>query len=145
MFCSKCGRPVGEEARFCSNCGTAISYNTSSPITPIEHNQIKDGVNIFYPDGHNEMGYVLISSTEIIVFKKSQLIRAAFGLVGSMLDKGKETARINISDIANGYKERFRLNKNAYHIRMKNGDTYIFCFDKHKTTIPYLESVIRQI
>ena len=142
MFCSKCGKPVGEEARFCSHFGAAVVLNTSRPTVPTGYSQIKDGVNIFYPNGHNEIGYVLISPTEIIVYKKSKVVMAAFGLVGTLLDEGQEAMRIRISEIANGYKERFRLNKNAYYINMKNGDTYIMCFDKHKTTIPYLDSLI---
>lgn len=142
MFCPKCGKPVGEAACFCANCGNAIVRNTSRPATQGEYMQIKDGVSIFYPNGHNEIGYVLITTTEIIVYKKSKFVMLAFGMIGTMLDEGQEAMRIRISEIANGYKERFRLNKNAYYLNMKNGDTYIMCFDKHKTTIPYLDSLI---
>jgi hypothetical protein len=50
-------------------------------------------------------------------------VMVLFGIIGNLLFKGKETLRLNISDIISGHKENFRLNKNAYHITMKNGET----------------------
>ena len=104
---------------------------------------MEDGINIFYPDGHNEVGRIHVSSTEIIIFKKSMFVMVLFGIIGNLLFKGKETLRLNISDIISGHKEKFRLNKNAYHITTKNGETYILCFDSPKKMIPYLESLIK--
>ena len=103
---------------------------------------MEDGINIFYPNGGNDLGRVVISSTEITIYKKSKAIVACFGLLGSLLDKGKKNLTININEIAFGTQERFRLNKNAYHITMKDGSKYVLIFDRPRTTIPYLESLI---
>lgn len=154
MFCSKCGKPIAEESRFCSNCGTAINYVAPRSTMPIENNQIKDGINIFFPDGHNEVGNALISMTEIIISERqsgfvggvtaSASVVGAYGLslILDKLKKEKESLRISIGDIITGKQQRFRLNKNAYYITMKDGSTYVLIFDRPKTTIPYLDSLI---
>lgn len=103
---------------------------------------MEDGINIFYPNGGNDLGRVVISPTEITIYKKSIATIACFGLLSSILDKGKKNMTISISDIDFGTQERFRLNKNAYHITMKDGTKYVLIFDRPKTTIPYLESLI---
>ncbi len=103
---------------------------------------MEDGINIFYPNGGNDLGRVVISENEIVIYKKSIASVVGLGLLGSILDKGKENLRINISDIVSGKQERFRLSKNAYHITMRDGNTYVLIFDRPKTTIPYLEKLI---
>ena len=103
---------------------------------------MEDGINIFYPNGRNDFGVVEISQTEIAIYTKSVASVVGFSLIGSVLDKRKENFRISISDIVAGKQQRFRLNKNAYYITMKDGSTYVLIFDRPKTTIPYLESLI---
>lgn len=105
---------------------------------------MEDGINVFYSNGRNEFGWAIISPTEMIIYKKSIATVVGFGALGSLLDKKKGNLRISIDDIVSGKRERFRLNKNAYHITMKDGTKYVLCFDKPKKTIPYLENLIHE-
>ena len=72
---------------------------------------MEDGIRVFYPDGHSEIGKIYIFPTEIVVYKKSMAIRLAFGLVGSFFDNGNESLRFNICDIINAQQAQFRLKK----------------------------------
>jgi len=103
---------------------------------------VEDGVNFFMPDGENFFGRIEVTSTEMIIFKKSRWIALLFGLIGNALARGKEELRIRFEDIAEAKKDKFRLNKNAYYVTMKEGWTYTLIFDDPKTTIDYLNSVI---
>lgn len=104
---------------------------------------MEDGINIFYPDKHNVMGKMYITNEEIIIYKRSVATLLGLRTVGVLLDGNKPILRINIADIIEGKKERFRLNKNAFYLTLKDGNTYICCFDKPKITIPYLEGLIK--
>lgn len=115
---------------------------------------MEDGINIFYPNGRNDLGRVVISPTEIIISERQSGfvggVTASASVVGAhglslildKLNKEKESLRISIGDIITGKQQRFRLNKNAYYITMKDGSTYVLIFDRPKTTIPYLDSLI---
>lgn len=137
MFCSKCGNAVAENARFCTNCGNALaqtaSQNTVEPIV--------DGVNLFFPDKHNEIGRVLIFPNEILV-AQCDFIRNSDDYLSNFLNTAVLTLRLPVSEIVSGKKARFRINPNAYHITMRNGETFVFCLDNPKTTIPHLDAII---
>ena len=34
MYCSQCGKPVGDNAKFCVNCGTPVGYEEPKVVTP---------------------------------------------------------------------------------------------------------------
>lgn len=36
MYCTRCGHPNKDEARYCANCGAALHEDTTVGITPIE-------------------------------------------------------------------------------------------------------------
>ena len=36
MFCTRCGHPNKDEARYCSNCGAALQDETTLSLTPVE-------------------------------------------------------------------------------------------------------------
>ena len=36
MYCSRCGHPNKDEARFCSNCGAVLHEDTTLGLTPVE-------------------------------------------------------------------------------------------------------------
>lgn len=36
MYCTRCGHPNKDEARYCANCGTALQEETTLGIPPIE-------------------------------------------------------------------------------------------------------------
>ena len=56
MFCSKCGKEIGEGMSYCANCGSPVSTsNTVKPVAPAPVNQPKpaapatqDAPNIAY-------------------------------------------------------------------------------------------------
>ncbi|MBQ8550549.1 MAG: zinc-ribbon domain-containing protein [Clostridia bacterium] len=42
MFCSKCGKEIGEGMSYCANCGSPVATsNTVNPVAPIPVNQPK--------------------------------------------------------------------------------------------------------
>lgn len=162
MFCSNCGTQVQDNARFCYKCGSAITQNAQpsantyqqpgvyeqpnvyqQPVQPqptvsYSNTQVKDGVNVVFPDGHNEIGDIYISATEIVFIKKSKAVRAAFGFLGSAIENGQERFRINVSDIAGGCKTRIGINPNVYQITLRDGQIFKLCLNKPKT-ISYLQ------
>ena len=111
----------------------AVSYDSSA---------IKAGVNVVYPDGHNEIGDLYISSADLRFVRKSKAVRIAFGFVGSAIEDGEEVLRINISDIAFGQRTRIGLNSNVYQITLRNGAAYRICFNRPKN-ISVLDQIIR--
>ncbi len=162
MFCSNCGTQVQDNARFCYKCGSAIAQNTqqastsyeqpdtyqqpnvyqqpapSQPAASYNNVQVKDGVNIVFPDGHNEIGDIHIFANEIIFIKKSKAVRVAFGFLGSAVENGDERLRINVSDIVSGCKTRIGINPNVYQITLRDGQVFKLCLNKPKT-ISYLQ------
>jgi len=36
LYCSRCGHPNKDEARFCSNCGAVLHEDTTLGLTPVE-------------------------------------------------------------------------------------------------------------
>ncbi len=149
MFCSNCGSAVQDGARFCSNCGSALAQSAPQPQQPAPQQPAysyntegkKCGVTVVYPDGHNEIGDIVISATEILFLKKSKAIRLSVGFLGSAMEKGQEKLLFPIADIVRGSRTRIGLNGNVYQITMKNGETYKFCFNMPKN-ISYLEGII---
>ena len=156
MFCSKCGTQIQDDACFCHKCGSATASNASQsnayqennayqqtnayqqPNTSYTNAQVKDGVNIVYPDGHNEIGDIYITASEIVFVKKSKGILLAFGRLGNRMEKGEEKLRFNVSDIIGGSKTRIGLNVNVYQITLRSGETYKLCLN-HPKTVSYLE------
>ena len=115
MNCPGCGTPVENDACFCGECGIALAQSApntyqappanpyqappSQPTAPYNAATQKCGVNIVYPDGHNEIGDLYISPTELTFVKKSKAVRLAFGFLGSAIENGTEALRINVCDI----------------------------------------------
>ena len=36
MYCTRCGHPNKDEARYCANCGAALQDETTIGLTPVE-------------------------------------------------------------------------------------------------------------
>ena len=70
--------------------------------------------------GSTAEGAVEINSNEIVVFKKSNAIRFAFGAIGSALSNGKEVLRFYTSDI-----ESYSIRKSDLTINLYNGESFI--------------------
>ena len=103
---------------------------------------MEDEVTIFYPNGKFEVGRVVITPTELVFYKKSIVGMSAFGLVGSFLMKGKEHLRIPMQEIVGGRQDRFRANKKACYITLRDGKEWVLVFGKPDQSIPYLASLI---
>lgn len=162
MFCTECGNKLPDNARFCTKCGKALAQAAPQPAAQpmyqpapqyaaqpvpqyapqpvMEPRKINMTVN--YPNGKSEIGYILVSPTEIVVVKKSVATQAMFGYLGYMLDRGKETLRFPISQIAFAEREQSGLNKNAFRITMNNGESFLFFLQNPKKNLPYLEAII---
>ena len=102
---------------------------------------IKCGVNVVYPDGHDEIGDLYISPAELVFVRKSKAVRIAFGFLGSSIENGQEALRIPVADIVYGQRTRIGLNVNVYQITMRSGENFKICFNQ-PSKIACLENLI---
>ena len=59
MYCSRCGHPNKDEARFCSNCGAPLHEEITVAITPVEVEG--EGVEEFpFPEDELQPGQALL-------------------------------------------------------------------------------------
>lgn len=59
MYCTNCGHPNKEGARFCSNCGAALQDETTLGINPIELDT-EGGPEFPFPEDELEPGQALL-------------------------------------------------------------------------------------
>ena len=154
MFCTECGNKLPDNARFCTKCGKALAQAAPQPAAQPMYQPApqyaaqpvieprKFDMTVTYPDGKADIGYILVSPTEIVVIKKSIFMRGMFGYLGHLLDKGKESLRLPVSQIAFAEREQSGLNKNAFRITMNNGESFLFFLQNPKKNLPYLEAII---
>ena len=151
MFCTECGNKVADNARFCTKCGKALARATPqyaaqpapqyAPQPVMEPRKVN--ATVTYPGGKSDIGYVLIYPTEIVVIKKSVIMQGMFGYMGSLLDKGRESLRLPVSQIAFAEREQAGLNKNVFRITMNNGESFQFFLQNPKKNLPYLEEILK--
>lgn len=156
MFCSNCGAQVADNASFCSNCGNRIVQNAfqqpnvyqqpneyqqpnayQQPIVQEAYEE-KFGINLVYPDGHNEIGDVYFSATRMKFVKKSKAVRLAFGFLGSALETGEEKLHLNLADVVSGGRTRIGVNVYVYQLTFRNGEIYKLCVN-NPAKMSYLE------
>lgn len=152
MFCSYCGAQIADTAAFCSTCGKPVAQNNPQPAyqqpvyqqpayqQPADYYKDtpeKADVNIVYPDGHNEIGVLYITQTELVFHKKSKGVLIAFGFLGNQLESGQLKLRINMSDIVSGGRTKIGLNPNVYQIVLRDGAVFKICFN-NPSKIQYL-------
>jgi pSer/pThr/pTyr-binding forkhead associated (FHA) protein len=59
VYCTRCGHPNKDEARFCANCGAALQEDTTLGITPVEIES--EGADEFpFPEDELETGQALL-------------------------------------------------------------------------------------
>ena len=59
MYCTRCGHPNKDEARYCANCGAALQDETTIGITPVEVEG--EGSDEFpFPEDELEVGQALL-------------------------------------------------------------------------------------
>ncbi len=59
MYCTSCGHPNKDEARFCANCGAPLQEETTVGITPIEI-EAEAGDEFPFPEDELEPGQALL-------------------------------------------------------------------------------------
>ncbi len=59
MFCTRCGHPNRDDARFCANCGAALQDESTVSLTPIE-GEDDDNVEFPFPEDELEPGQALL-------------------------------------------------------------------------------------
>ena len=99
-----------------------------------------DRVIIHFPDGHTESGDIFISPTEIVFYQRNPMA-VHMGGIASVLHRGQESLRLNISGIVNGQKGKYKMGT-AYFITMRSGTTFALCFYTPRKMIPYLDSLL---
>lgn len=52
MYCTRCGHPNKDEARYCANCGAALQDETTIGISPVE---VEGEVTDEFPFPHDEL------------------------------------------------------------------------------------------
>ena len=52
MFCTHCGHPNRDDARFCANCGRALQGDPTLSLTPVE---TEDEAQDEFPFPHDEL------------------------------------------------------------------------------------------
>lgn len=114
---------------------------------------MEDGIVLHYPDGSCFLGILRINDSELVFFEKNeQGIFRTNVMVNEVVDcfapnslaSIKKRDRVQIDEIVEAKRKRYRLNKNAYYLTLKDGNTYVLIFDHPNSTIDYLESVIRK-
>jgi hypothetical protein len=59
VYCTRCGHPNKDEARFCANCGAALQEDTTLGITPVEI-EGEGGDEFPFPEDELESGQALL-------------------------------------------------------------------------------------
>ena len=59
MYCTRCGHPNKDEARYCANCGAALQEETTLGITPIEV-EGEGGDEFPFPEDELDPGQALL-------------------------------------------------------------------------------------
>ncbi|HEX6230460.1 MAG TPA: FHA domain-containing protein [Actinomycetota bacterium] len=59
MYCTRCGHPNKDEARFCANCGAALQDEATLGISPVEI-EAEAGEEFPFPEDELEAGQALL-------------------------------------------------------------------------------------
>ena len=59
VFCTRCGHPNRDDARFCANCGASLQEDSTVSLTPVE-SEDDDGIEFPFPEDELETGQALV-------------------------------------------------------------------------------------
>jgi pSer/pThr/pTyr-binding forkhead associated (FHA) protein len=59
VFCTRCGHPNRDDARFCAECGAALQDDSTVTLTPVEPED-EDTVEFPFPEDELESGQALL-------------------------------------------------------------------------------------
>lgn len=138
MFCKNCGKPLDDDAKFCPNCGVAVSASAApaADATPAADpggeavvreglcNRVKS--KLFVQNGHG------VLTNRRFIYGKHTLAKIAAMGVFVNLTKGEYEFDIPLSDIAGIRDGRQGVSKTII-ITTKSGAEYNFYFtDREK-------------
>jgi hypothetical protein len=106
---------------------------------------IKKGMGSWIADGRPIMGDLILTADKLMFNKKSIGIAALFGVLGSMLAKGKTVLEIDVKDIVSVKKSSFKLNKNVLEFTLKDGSTYSFAAGPVKKWFEVFRNIMQSI
>jgi hypothetical protein len=137
MFCSSCGKPLDDGAKFCPNCGSPVGGAASAPQTPDREVVIKEGLcnrvksKLFVQNGHG-----MLTNKRFIYSKHSLAKIAAMGVFAN-LTKGTYEFEIPVSEIS-GIRDGRQGVSQTIIITTKSGDEYNFYFtDRERWKIEF--------
>ena len=87
---------------------------------------IKKGMGSWIVDKRPVNGDLVLTADKLMFNKKGVGLIAMFGVLGSMLFKGKTVLEIDVKDIASVKKSSYKLNKNILEFTLKDGSIYSF-------------------
>ncbi len=93
------------------------------------------------------IGAIKVSEEEIILIKKSKFVAYGFGAVGAIISaklKGKEFHRISFRDVLSIEMKKFKLNKKACYIKLKDESEYIFKFPNPENNIVSIQQIFKE-
>jgi pSer/pThr/pTyr-binding forkhead associated (FHA) protein len=59
VFCTRCGHPNRDDARFCANCGASLQDDSTVTLTPLEPEE-DENVEFPFPEDELEAGQALL-------------------------------------------------------------------------------------
>jgi pSer/pThr/pTyr-binding forkhead associated (FHA) protein len=83
VYCTRCGHPNKDEARYCANCGAALQDETTIGISPVE---VEGEVHDDFPFPHDE----LEPGQALLLVKHGPNAGSTF-LVGDVATAGRNT------------------------------------------------------
>ena len=84
MFCTHCGHPNRDDARFCANCGRALQGDPTLSLTPVE---TEDEAQDEFPFPHDELEH----GQALLLVKRGPNAGSTFLLEGDETTMGRDT------------------------------------------------------
>jgi len=84
LFCTHCGHPNRDDARFCAECGSALQDDATLTLPPIEHD---DEPHDEFPFPHDE----LKTGQALLLVKRGQTAGSTFLLADDVSSAGRNT------------------------------------------------------
>ena len=84
MFCTHCGHPNRDDARFCANCGRALQGDPTLSLTPVE---AEDEAQDEFPFPHDELEH----GQALLLVKRGPNAGSTFLLTDDVTTVGRNT------------------------------------------------------
>jgi pSer/pThr/pTyr-binding forkhead associated (FHA) protein len=91
VFCTRCGHPNRDDARFCANCGASLQDESTLTLTPLE-GEDEENVEFPFPEDELERGQALVQ------VKRGPNAGSTFLLEGESSTVGRSTDSVVFLD-----------------------------------------------